>query len=82
MCQELMCQKKNFKDFWFVFVSQVNDDVLVLLMDVLFFLKEFKSILEDNVLVLFLFVCLFFELEKINQENDFQNEVKFQKLDD
>lgn len=51
-------------------------------MDVLPSLKEFKSTPEDNVLASLLSVCPSSEPEKINQENDFQNEVKLQKLDD
>lgn len=62
--------------------DEVNDDVSAPPMDVLPSLKEFKSTPEDNVLASLLSVCPSSEPEKINQENDFQNEVKLQKLDD
>ncbi|XP_050017721.1 leucine-rich repeat and coiled-coil domain-containing protein 1 isoform X3 [Alexandromys fortis] len=51
-------------------------------MDVLPPLEQFTSTPEDNVLTSLLSVCPSSEPEKINHENDFQNEMKLQKLDD
>lgn len=51
-------------------------------MDVLPPLEQFPSTPEDNVLTSLLSVCPSSEPEKINHENDFQNEMKLQKLDD
>ncbi|XP_051028727.1 leucine-rich repeat and coiled-coil domain-containing protein 1 isoform X2 [Acomys russatus] len=50
--------------------------------DVLPPLEKFTSTPEDNVLTSLLSVCPSSEPEKINHENDFQNELKLQKLDD
>ncbi|CAO2579965.1 Leucine-rich repeat and coiled-coil domain-containing protein 1 [Lemmus lemmus] len=50
--------------------------------DVLPPLEQFTSTPEDNVLTSLLSVCPSSEPEKINHENDFQNEMKLQKLDD
>lgn len=43
---------------------------------------EFASTPTDTVVTSFLSVCPSSEPEKINHENDFQNEMKFKKLDD
>ncbi|XP_038203761.1 leucine-rich repeat and coiled-coil domain-containing protein 1 [Arvicola amphibius] len=51
-------------------------------MDVLPPLEQFTSTPEENVLTSLLSVCPSSEPEKINHENDFQNEMKLQKLDD
>ncbi|XP_005066860.1 leucine-rich repeat and coiled-coil domain-containing protein 1 isoform X2 [Mesocricetus auratus] len=51
-------------------------------MDILPPLEEFTRTPEDNVLASLLSVCPSSEPEKINHENDFQNEMKLQKLDD
>ncbi|XP_052574359.1 leucine-rich repeat and coiled-coil domain-containing protein 1 isoform X3 [Peromyscus californicus insignis] len=51
-------------------------------MDVLPPLEQFTTTPEDNVLTSLLSVCPSSEPEKINHENDFQNEMKLQKLDD
>lgn len=45
-------------------------------------LEQFTSIPEDNVLTTYLSVCPSSEPEKINHENNFQNDMKLQKLDD
>lgn len=49
--------------------------------DILPTLEEFISTPEDNVLTSLLSVCPSSEPEKINHENDYQNEMKLQKLD-
>ncbi|KAL6083947.1 hypothetical protein STEG23_012175, partial [Scotinomys teguina] len=51
-------------------------------MDVLPPLEQFPSTPEDNVLTSLLSVCPSSEPEKINHENNFQNEMKLQKIDD
>ncbi|XP_052036776.1 leucine-rich repeat and coiled-coil domain-containing protein 1 isoform X2 [Apodemus sylvaticus] len=62
--------------------DEVIDNMSAPPMDVLPPLKEFPSTPEETVLASLLSVCPSSEPEKINHENDFQNEVKLQKLDD